>query len=68
MVIVDFYHVPILVSLGVIVLTLAVSIIASLMHPKARETTVVRHPKTGPIFGSVFPEDRSQEDSRKMGS
>jgi tellurite resistance protein TerC len=61
MVIIDFYHVPILVSLGVIVLTLAVAIIASWMFPKAEKEE--RHPtKTGSIFGSVFPEDRSREE------
>jgi len=61
MIIVDFYHVPILVSLGVIVVTLAVSIIASLMYPKRREAAIERHPKTGSIFGSVFREDRPRE-------
>jgi len=60
MVIIDFYHVPILVSLGVIILTLAVAIVASLMFPKAEKEE--RHPRTGSIFGSVFPDDRSREE------
>ena len=60
MVILDFYHVPILVSLGVIIVTLAVSIITSLMYPKG---VAKRHPpKTGSIFGSVFPDDRSSSE------
>jgi tellurite resistance protein TerC len=61
MVIVDFYHVPILVSLAVIVVTLAFSIIISLMYPK--KAAEGQHPtKTGSIFGSVFPEDRSRDE------
>ena len=56
MVIVDFYHVPILVSLAVIVLTLATSIAASLMFPPAAVDVIdERQGKTGSIFGSVQP-------------
>ena len=61
MVIVDFYHVPILASLGVIILTLAVAIIASVMFPKPEAVAEEEHPRTGSIFGSVFPDDRSDE-------
>ena len=62
MVIVDFYHIPILASLGVIVVTLAVSIIASLMYPKEPEVPAEEeHPRTGSIFGSVFSDDGSDE-------
>jgi tellurite resistance protein TerC len=62
MVIVDFYHVPILASLGVIVLTLAVSIMASLMYPKERKAVAGKeHPTTGSIFGSIPADDRSRQ-------
>ena len=62
MVIVDFYHIPILASLGVIVVTLAVAIIASLMYPKEPEAPAEEeHPSTGSIFGSVFSDDDSDE-------
>ncbi len=62
MVIVDFYHVPVLASLAVIVVTLAVTIIASLMFPKPLEELAEEpHPKTGSIFGSVFPDEGSDE-------
>jgi tellurite resistance protein TerC len=61
MVIVDFYHVPLLVSLAVIVVTLAVSIVTSLLYP--RKAAEAPHPtKTGSIFGSVFPADRSRDE------
>lgn len=62
MVIVDFYHVPILASLGAIVLTLAVSIIASLMYPKKRKAAADKeHPTTGSIFGTIPSDNRSRE-------
>ncbi len=61
MVIVDFYHVPILVSLAVIVVTLAVSIITSLVYPKGVAEGQLPT-KTGSIFGSVFPKDRSRDE------
>jgi tellurite resistance protein TerC len=60
MVIVDFYHVPVLASLAVIVATLLVTIALSLKYPpKAKELPL---PKTGSIFGSVFPADDSRDD------
>jgi tellurite resistance protein TerC len=57
MVIVDFYHVPVVASLAVIVLTLAVTVIASLKFPPPAEETGVRpHGTTGSIFGKAPPE------------
>ena len=62
MVAVDFFHVPILASLGVIVVTLAVTIAASLLFPPKPEDVIDEtEGKTGSIFGSVQPEG-SQED------
>ena len=62
MVIVDFYHFPTVVSLGVIVLTLAVSILTSLYFPPRLTTEPPQeappHNKTGSVFG------RSQEHPR----
>lgn len=40
MLIVDIYHIPILMSLGVIATTLAISIVASLLLPEAAETEI----------------------------
>jgi tellurite resistance protein TerC len=58
MVIVDFYHIPILASLGVIVVTLAASIMASLWFPPAPVERVDEpHEKTGSIFGAPPPEE-----------
>jgi len=63
MVIVDFFHFPILVSLGVILLTLAASIVASLLHPvKSEDAIDEKQGKTGSIFGSVQSGRRSRED------
>ncbi|MBI4471102.1 MAG: hypothetical protein HY646_00435, partial [Acidobacteria bacterium] len=62
MIIVDFYHVPILASLAVIVVTLAVSILASLWRPpKPAETSHEPHETTGSIFGQVFDEDSHEK-------
>jgi len=61
MVIVDFYHVPILLSLAVIVATLAVSIAISLKFPPKEAPQP--HSRTGSIFGSVFPPDRPRDES-----
>jgi tellurite resistance protein TerC len=62
MVIVDFYHVPIVLSLGFIVGTLAVAILASLYLPRKyadHETESGRpHKKTGSIFGHSDKEHR----------
>jgi tellurite resistance protein TerC len=61
MVIIDFYHVPILLSLAVIVTTLAISIAASLKFPPKEVPQA--HPRTGSIFGSVFPVDSARDDT-----
>lgn len=54
MLIVDFYHMPIYVSLGFIILALATTIAASLLFPKAAEEEWQDvQGKTGSIFGSV---------------
>jgi tellurite resistance protein TerC len=63
MVIVDFYHVPILLSLAVIVATLAISIAVSLMFPPKEPPQP--HTRTGSIFGSVFPTDPPRDDSER---
>ena len=47
MLIVDLYHVPILVSLGFILLTLATSIVASLIAPVAVEKATASAESTG---------------------
>jgi TerC family integral membrane protein len=62
MLIVDFYHVPILVSLGFILLTLASTIAASFLFPPSAEDIIdERQGKTGSIFGSVQSRDRKKE-------
>ena len=55
MLIVDFYHMPIFISLGFIILALATTITASLMFPPGAQpgTVELPHGKTGSIFGSV---------------
>ena len=60
MMIVDFFHVPILVSLGVIVVSLGVAITASLLRPPAPPDVVAPNKgTTGSIFGSVHrPQDQ----------
>jgi tellurite resistance protein TerC len=62
MLIAKLYHIPPLASLGVIVLTLVVSITVSLLYPVAPEE-VVDHAqgKTGSIFGSVPPREREEQ-------
>ena len=56
MVLVDVIHVPIWVSLGVILLTLVVSIVATLVWPKAPQEVVdPKEGKTGSIFGTAPP-------------
>jgi tellurite resistance protein TerC len=62
MIIVEFYHVPIVVSLGVIVLTLGVSAAASLLFPPKPELAVRRPAeKTGSVFGTY----REPQDQKK---
>jgi tellurite resistance protein TerC len=60
MVIVDFYHFPIAVSLGVIVLALATTILMSLLLPPKYadedKATIQKHGKTGSVFGHSHEE------------
>jgi tellurite resistance protein TerC len=61
MLIVKWYHVPIPVSLGFIILTLAITIAASFLFPPSAEDVIdERQGKTGSIFGSIQP--RHPED------
>jgi len=56
MVLIDVFHVPIWVSLGVILLTLIVSIAASLIWPNDdAHAPVATEGKTGSIFGTAPP-------------
>jgi tellurite resistance protein TerC len=52
MLIVDFYHIPILVSLGVVGGTLILSVIASIIWPHPEEGTPVSAQPPGPPTGS----------------
>jgi tellurite resistance protein TerC len=62
MLIIDIYHVPILFSLGFIILTLASTIAASLLFPPAPSGVInERQGKTGSIFGSIQSHDRNEE-------
>jgi tellurite resistance protein TerC len=62
MLIADFYHVPIPLSLGFIVGTLAATIGASFLFPVAAEDAIDESQgKTGSIFGSVQPRRREEE-------
>jgi len=54
MLIVDFYHVPIYISLGFIIVALATTISVSLLLPPAHEDAAAApHGKTGSIFGTL---------------
>lgn len=69
MVIVNWYHVPILVSLAVIILTLATSILASLLFPpKGGGHTLPKtgDEKTGSIFGTSEGGKKKLSGSRKQ--
>ena len=62
MVIVDFFRFPILASLGVIVVTLSGSIVASLLCPPKRRYIIEENrSNTGSIFGPGEPGDRFRE-------
>jgi len=62
MLIVKWYHVPIPVSLGFILLILATTIAASFLFPPAEKTIIdERQGKTGSIFGSIQPRQREDE-------
>ncbi|MFL5579631.1 MAG: TerC family protein [Gemmatimonadaceae bacterium] len=63
MVLVDVIHVPIWVSLAVILATLALSIAASFLFPKKeRETAVKPDDTTGSIFGMAPPREEATGD------
>ena len=69
MVIVDVYHVPILASLGVIVITLAASIFLSLRYPpKPEEIIDEAQGTTGSIFGTLPPKEEPPKKSPKKQS
>jgi tellurite resistance protein TerC len=62
MLIVDLYHVPILVSLGFSVLTLMGTIAASCLFPVAVKDLIdEKQGKTGSIFGTIQAEERRPE-------
>ncbi len=63
MLIESFYHIPIGISLGVVLGTLALSIAASMLWPKPEEAPGVVRPegKTGSIFGHVFTRKRKRD-------
>jgi tellurite resistance protein TerC len=63
MLIAHWYHVPVTISLGFIIATLAATIAASFLFPVSAEHKVVEpHGKTGSIFGSVQPAEREGEE------
>jgi len=62
MVVIDIVHVSIPISLGVIVVTLSLSIAASMLYPpKAGDLIHKTQEKTGSIFGSEGPGYESHE-------
>ena len=63
MLIESFYHIPIGISLAVVLGTLALSIAASMMWPKPEEAPEVVRPegKTGSIFGHVFTRKKKRD-------
>jgi tellurite resistance protein TerC len=63
MLIESWYHIPIGISLGVVLGTLALSIAASMMWPKPEEAPGVVRPegKTGSIFGHVFTRKKKRD-------
>ena len=60
MVIADVYKIPILLSLGVILATLAASVVLSLVYPRAAELEP-HEGKTGSVFGA-FPRRRATQE------
>jgi tellurite resistance protein TerC len=66
MVIAEFYKIPILVSLGVIVAVLAVSVVLSLLYPTATKPEAREvHERTGSLFGTLPRERVSRESAPK---
>jgi len=68
MLIVDFYHVPIFLSLGFIVITLATSVVTSLLFPVTAEAVIDESQgRTGSIFGSLQPPElRDRSDKERV--
>ncbi len=64
MLIVDFYHMPVYISLGFILVVLIATLAASFLHPVAAADVIDESQgKTGSIFGSVQPpEDRRERE------
>ncbi|MEX2152682.1 MAG: TerC/Alx family metal homeostasis membrane protein, partial [Gemmatimonadaceae bacterium] len=59
-----FFHVPILVSLGIVLGTLLLSIIASMIWPQPELAPEALRPEakpTGSIFGTVFPSRKRKQ-------
>jgi tellurite resistance protein TerC len=53
-----FFHIPILLSLGLVLGTLVLSIVASMVWPQPEEAPEPMRPEgqaTGSIFGTLFP-------------
>ena len=62
MLIVKWYHVPIPISLGFILLTLAITIAASFLFPPDEKDIIDEtQGKTGSIFGSIQPRHREED-------
>jgi tellurite resistance protein TerC len=62
MLIVHWYKIPIEISLGFILVTLATTIGASYLFPPAAEDVIdERQGKTGSIFGSIQPRHHEDE-------
>jgi|SRR5687767_6317098 tellurite resistance protein TerC len=60
----SLFHVPILLSLGIVLGTLALSILASKIWPQPDESPEPFRPeekRTGSIFGTVFPKRKRQK-------
>jgi len=63
MLIVDFYHVPIPISLGFIILALSTTLLASFLFPVAAKDVIDEaQGKTGSIFGSVQVRRRGENE------
>jgi tellurite resistance protein TerC len=59
----SFFHIDILLSLGIVVGTLALSVVASMVWPQPEEAPEPLRPegeRTGSIFGTVFKKRRPQ--------
>jgi tellurite resistance protein TerC len=65
-----WFHIPILLSLGVVLATLALSIAASLLWPQPEHAPEPMRPaqtRTGSIFGTMFPRRRPDDPPRRSG-